>query len=355
MDKIIYFIYYLTAILIGLITIIYLCVRLKKVDILDYNINFYTYNLLEQINKILIKIIFFFFALIIINYIFKTEFMIGGAQYINIVNDWTIKNKEAFNTILGAFLASSLGIIVQVMINKNNQKKEQSKYSKVLYNDLSYSTLKLDLYKDTINLYTENENNLRLFDKLFKKINFDTDWRNYYSCLTDKLPISYYNKIIEIYSLIERFNVSIDNKEINQLRSVITDLKFIDAMKQPGDVYNISNKDLLEAFSRLSKNKKVKTKILYNLIQEIKIKNAMKKYSSLIEDTLYKLVLTSKESNINIINVKLKESLKNQNNDFNKINDKVIDRTIFEVSLISKKTKLVWGEYIIIESNVKIL
>ena len=121
-------------------------------------------------------------------------------------------------------------------------------------------------------------------------------------------------------------------------------------MKQPGDVYNISNEELLEALFRLGKNKKVKSKIFYNLIQEIKIKSAMKKYSSIIEDTLYNLVLTSKDSNFNIINIKLKELLKNQNKDFNKINDKVFDTIIFKVSLLSKKTKLLWSEYIIIES-----
>ena len=160
MDNIIYFIYYITAILIGIITVIYLCVRLKKVDILDYNINFYTYNLLEQINKILSKIMFCLFVVIIINVIYKIALLVGGIQYINKVNVWTINNKQAFNTILGAFLASSLGIIVQVMINKNNQKKQHSKYSKILYNDISYSMLKLDLYKDTISLYTENQSSV---------------------------------------------------------------------------------------------------------------------------------------------------------------------------------------------------
>ncbi|MBU3169895.1 hypothetical protein [Clostridium estertheticum] len=349
MDKIVYFTYYLIAGLILIIAAIYVCLCLKEVDLLNYNIKFYIYSLLEQINKILVKILYFLFAIIIINCIYKIAILIGVTQYINITDNWITSNKEAFNTILGAFLASSLGILVQIMINKNTKKNQQSKYSKLLYNDISYCLEKLDIYEFAASI--SSKPSTRLFDKSFKKINFDDNWRNNYSYLTGMLPITYYNKVTEIYSIIERFNLCIENRDINQIRNVLTDLRFVNINKLAGDVNNISNEELLEAFSRLSKNKKVKSKIFSNLVQEIYVKRLKKKYSIMIENALYNLVLNSKDCNVGIINGKLKKILKNQNKSFNKINDRIIGRIIFEVSFSSKKIDLPWDEYKIVEKR----
>lgn len=350
MSKIFNYTYFILCILTIIITILYAFFSLKKVNYEEYNLKFYMSNLLEQIRKKLSKIIILMFGVIFVSSIYRILLLIGVTKYINIVSDWIIKNKEAFNTILGAFLASILGIITQAIVNKNHQRKEQSKNSRLLYNDQSYIIYMLGLYQDTISIY--NDNCPQLFDVMFKKINFDNNWREYYGYLSDKLSITYYKKIIEIYSIVERFNKAIDNKDIDNLKNIMTDLRFIDkAFTLPGDVNYISNEDLLEALYRLSQNKRVKTKVLGNLINEIKIKKAKQKYKTIIENEIYNLVLTSKETDSNIINNKVNVWLKNNYKCFNKMQDRIINRIIFEISLKSEKTKLVWGEYSIIEKN----
>lgn len=342
--------YFILCILTIVITVLYTIVSLKKVNYEDYNLKFYMSNLLEQIRKILFKIMLLLFAVIFANGIYRILLLIEVTKYINIVSDWIIKNKEAFNTVLGAFLASILGIITQAMVNRNYQRKEQSKNSRLLYNDQKYILYMLDRYQSAVSLYDDSKT--QLFDILFKKINFDNNWREYYGYLSDKLPITYYNKIIEIYSLVEGFNVAIENRDIDKVKNVMTDLRLIDkTFTLPGDVNYVSNKDLLEALYRLSQNKRIKSKVLANLIKEIKIKRAKQKYTTIIEEEIYNLVLTSKETDSYIINNKVKVRLKSNYRYFNKMNDRVIDRIIFEVSVKSEKTKLDWGEYSIVEKN----
>lgn len=337
-------IYYLMFVFFLVASIAFFFVSTRKVDLIDYNLKFYTAKLFEKIMNSLSKIITILFVLIILITIYKIALSVGVTSYSNKIYEWTNKNNDVFNTILGAFLASFLGILTQIMISKKTNKNEKSKYSKLLYNDLNYIMYKMSLYISTISSYKEEYP--ELFETFFKRINFDDNWRMNYGYLTDKMPINYYNQVTEIYSLIERFNISIDKKDINQMKRVILEYRLLDnSVKIIRDANGISNDELLNAFHRISQNKKVKTKILSNFIREVKIKKIVKKYSAVIEERIYKMILESKETKISPINNKVKGWLIEEYRDLKKMKNQDIDTIIFIIGMKSNKFDLVWDEY----------
>ncbi|MDR3597056.1 hypothetical protein [Clostridium sp.] len=349
MDKILNNIFYIIFTAIIIVSALCVATNPPKLDHPDYNIKFYENTILKQIRKILIKIIFVLLVLLIANYIYVSTFFSGLMQYVYAFKQWVKENTQIFSPVVGALCASLLGIMTQVAISINNKRKDQIKYSRLLYNDLNYTIKKLELYCSTTNLHKDN--NSEVFEKLARKISFDSRWREYYSYLTDKLSNIYYDKIVELYNLVERVNLCIDNKNINQYIDTVEEFRRYDKKFETiafRDIDTISYADLLEAFYKLKKNKNVRPKLIRNLIKEIKIKEIKEKYSSMIENKIYALVdgvTDSKEQDSNFINKKVSEYLKSNIKDFKNMDYNDMHRIILEVSLKSKKIDLVWGYY----------
>lgn len=294
-------------------------------------------EIIEQLTGIILYLMKSLFIIFIITFLYKSRALLFLYNKIIVY--------KLSGVILGSFIASFFGILTQTFLQNRLIKLEIRKYARLLYNDIQNSLDILLKAKMALETYVEFNVNQDPFNFLsgvsITEIDYDPHWREYYSYLTEELSISYYNIISRIYKLIDRYNKSIKENNISLLSNCLNEISSISSNNII--LPSISCEDLLDALYRLSRNKKVRSRLLFNLWNEFAYFYIKKQWFSLIEEMIVKVLsnvdhLTSKE-----IEVEITKWLANQDK-YKLKPGKFTRRLIFEILLESSKIDLTWNE-----------
>ncbi|MFZ5645619.1 MAG: hypothetical protein ACOY46_18805 [Bacillota bacterium] len=334
----------LVLVLIVEILLVYLLSFLRKK--VSSNIKYHLEILFSWYFEIITTVIK---ILVIINLIFVIYRLLNLWPISNVstISKDILQDKDVLKVIVGAFLASGLGILTQIFLRRLNLKKDVRKYSMLLRNEIENLLLHLSSAEHSTKVFKSKEEPSKIFEgHLLEELSYDPKWREYYACLSDELPFSYYTIISNIYKSVDQFNKAIKEKDFDGLFYSFWKVRrrenTIPIMGMPTN----TNKDLLNILDALSRNKRIKTKRFCNLCKEI-LYNRLKKAIFLkVEEEAIKLLNGSSKNRLerSILEERIMTWYNDQSQKFKKKYNPIINRIIFEVLLESSNIDLVWGE-----------
>lgn len=271
-------------------------------------------------------------------------------QILKSVSDFYFQSSEMGNIIIGAFLASTLGILTQKYMDYTKDKKEIRKYSRVLYNDLKDIISTFDIIHTALRAPEFSSIDVWSLN-IINHINFDHNWRENYSYLTQSLPNTYYTKISSIYGTADLFNKSVEDKDLDAIYNCIASLTLQDKFTMILGFPSPTNEILLEDLKGLSMNRKIKKINIKILVGELFYISKKRKLFNTVEKEAIEIIRKDGNQKINTLTQKIDKRLNNSGNKYYKGNMKDKDRLIFEILHSSKHIKYVWDECSLIDEK----
>lgn len=258
-----------------------------------------------------------------------------------------IKNNQQISGVfIGAFLASLLGIVTQLFLTRLNRNRDVRKYSRLLHNEINNILRALRLatiyYRDGSDSNGNKEHAVHF--NIMEEIYYDPMWRDYFTYISDQLPLNYYNRISEIYHAADKYNKVVRERNLELYSRFFYDL--IEINDDKPDLLGLpitTNDEILNALQKLSQNKKIRKRVIYNLTKELIYYRKKAKIYNSVKDQILNLLKTEGETDTDIVIERIKEWLNKQDGKTRKRYKEEIDRITFEILIHSSEISVIWG------------
>lgn len=351
-NKIRYIVYiFLVLILIKVINIIINIMLFKKIYknnsnkllIIGNEVLYYILDIVNNLNRKLNTV------LKIIAFLLLSLFVLENFHVLKYINKYILINEKISTMIYGAFLASFLGIVTQLFMRKINVNNDIKKHSSILYCDLKNIISSCSLVLDE---YCIKENFL---GNVYEELNFNSNWRENYSFLSNELDNKYYEKISSIYYSANKINEAIRIKNIGAFRKEVLKINnnnYSKYISGPVLILNVTNEEILQALEKLSKGKKIRLNNFKRLLLEIRYQKIKKEWFSKLEKYIVNILSLYNELDFNVIlqyikktltYVKLNKKDKKLLQGINKVIP-ITNRITFEIIMESKKMDMIWNK-----------